>query len=111
MLVKGLSNAMYDVLSVDIILCCCGSPEWPLSFDQGLVNFNNFLGFFWKQNTKQAVPAMCDNCKFIHEDFQTTSLVAIILSRHVSTLSHVFYCEHKQDSETKFFFFCCQDVQ
>lgn len=46
MLVKGLSNAMHDILSVDIILYYCGSLEWPLSFNLGLVNFNNFLVFF-----------------------------------------------------------------
>lgn len=45
MSVKGLSNAMYDILCVDIILYYCGSPEWPLSFHLALVNFNNFLVF------------------------------------------------------------------
>lgn len=45
MLVKGLSNAMYDILCVAIILYYCGSLEWPLSFNLGLVNFNNFLVF------------------------------------------------------------------
>lgn len=77
---------MFEILGIDIILYYYGSPEWSLSFDLALVNFNNLLDF-WKQNTEHTVPLIPDDCKFIHEDFQTTSQCAfegctITLNRH-----------------------------
>lgn len=51
---------MYEILGVGVILYYYGSPEWPLSFDLALINFNKLLGF-WKQNTKHTVPVMYDD--------------------------------------------------
>jgi len=36
---------MYESPGVDIVLYYYGSPEWPLSFDLALVNFNKVPWF------------------------------------------------------------------
>lgn len=44
MLIKGLLNAMYDILCVDTILYYW-VPTGAIIFDVGLDNFTNFLSF------------------------------------------------------------------